>query len=61
MGRYSYTERIDLDGTVNVHNSLVGRVTTVEERRSVHVDAFVKFVVDESGFELQQLRVNYRG
>jgi hypothetical protein len=59
VGRYTFNEWIDPDGMVCGHHSLVGRVRTVEG--SVHVNTFLEFVVDESGFERQQLRVNYGG
>lgn len=59
-GRYSLNERIDRDGTLYGHNSLVGKVTTNDGRR-VHLSAFAKYLIDETGLNLQQLRVDYGG
>lgn len=61
VGRYAVNERVDPDGTVHGHDSLVGGVRTTDEGKSVHLRAFAKYVVDGSGFHFQQLRVDYGG
>lgn len=59
-GRLDSHVKVDAEGDVRIHNSVVGRVTT-SDGTSVHLRAFAKLTVTAGVTDIQQLVVDYGG